>query len=275
MNTVSSLDGTRIAYERQGSGPPLVLVDGAMCRRAFGPSPSLAPLLAPHFTVYYYDRRGRGDSGDTPPFAVEREIEDLAALVDAAGGSAFLYGSSSGAALAMRAVASGVPARKLVLHEPPYPQDGSASPLLATYRARIGELLAAGKRGPAIALFMKVVGMPAPLIWMMRLLPNVWPKLKAVAHTLPYDFAQLGDLPGQPLPRELVALMGAVRAPTLLVLGGKSPDWMRRGVETAASTIPGAKLCVVPGQNHAIAAKAIAPVLIEFYGTSRERSSTV
>lgn len=265
MNTLTSKDGTRIAYDQRGSGPPLVLVDGAMCSRKFGPSPSLAPLLAPHFTVFNYDRRGRGDSGDTQPYSVEREIEDLAALVEAAGGSAFVYGSSSGAALAMRAAASGVHARKLVLHEPPYALDDSASPLLPSYRGRITELLADDRRGDAVALFMKVVGVPGFGVFMMRLMPNVWPKLKAAAHTLPYDFAQLGDTPGKPLSRELLDVMRAVKAPTTMVLGGKSPDWMRNAVETVASAIPGAKLATVPGQNHAIAAKAIAPVLIEFF----------
>ena len=265
METVASKDGTRIAFERVGQGPPLVLVDGAMCRRAFGPMGPLAKLLAPGFTVATYDRRGRGDSGDTPPYAVEREVEDLAAVVDALGGPAFVYGTSSGAALAMRAVATGVRARKLALFEPPYAMDPSASPLLPTYRARIDALLAAGRRGDAIALFMKVVGTPGFVIFMLKLFPNVWPKLKAVAHTLPYDFAQLGDRPGHPLPREILELMGAVRCPTLAIVGGKSPDWMRRAVETTASAIPGAKLHTVPGQNHAIAAKAIAPVLSEFF----------
>ena len=265
MNTVTSKDGTRIAFDQRGSGPPLVLVDGALCSRKFGPMASLAELLAPRFTVFNYDRRGRGDSGDTPPYSVERETEDLAALVETAGGAPFLYGSSSGAALVMRAAAGGVRARKLVLHEPPYALDDSASPLLGSYRARIGELLAADRRGDAVALFMKVVGVPAFGVFMMRLMPNIWPKMKAVARTLPYDFAQLGDTPGKPLSRELRDVMAAVSAPTLLVLGGKSPDWMRRAVETVASAIPGAKQRTVPGQNHAIAAKAIAPVLVEFF----------
>ena len=265
METVPSKDGTRIACERLGTGPPLVLVDGALCRRGFGPMAELAKRLAPHFTVVHYDRRGRGDSGDTPPYAVERELEDLAAIVDGLGGSAFLYGTSSGAALAMRAVAGGVRARKLALFEPPWAMDASASPLLPTYRARIAALLAEGRRGAAVALFMKVVGVPAFGVFTMRLLPNVWPKLKSAAHTLPYDFAQLGDVPGQPLPRALVAKLNAVQAPTLVAVGGKSPDWMRRAVETAANAIPGAKLAEIPGQNHAIAAKAIAPVLLEFF----------
>src|SRR5262249_48216530 len=149
------------------------------------PMAPLAKLLAPSFTVVHYDRRGRGDSGDTPPYAVEREIEDLAAVVDVVGGSAFLYGASSGAALAMRAAANGVRARKLVMFEPPYAMDPSASPLLPSYRAQIDQLLAAGRPGDAVALFMRVVGTPAFVIYMMKLFPNVWPKLKAVAHTLP------------------------------------------------------------------------------------------
>ena len=264
MKTLTSKDGTTIAYETLGSGPPLVLVDGAMCRREFGPSPALAPLLAPHFTVYYYDRRGRGASADMRPYAVEREIEDLAAVVDAAGGSAFLYGSSSGAMLAVRAAVAGVRVPRMVLHEPPLAQE-DVPKLPDRYRARIDELLAAGDRGGAVALFMKVVGVPAFGIFMMRLLPNVWPKLKASAHTLPYDFAVLGDRPGEALPRELRALLASVRVPTLMVLGGKSPAWMRTAVESVANAIPGAKLQVVAGQNHAIAARAIAPVLKEFF----------
>jgi len=265
METVTSKDGTRIACEGLGSGPPLVLVDGALCCRGFGPMAPLAKRLATRFTVVHYDRRGRGDSGDTPPYAVEREIEDLAAIVDGLGGSAFVYGTSSGAALAMRAVSRGVRARKLALFEPPWAMDASASPLLPTYRARIDALLAEGRRGDAVALFMRVVGVPGFGVFMMKLMPNVWPKLKGVAHTLPYDFAQLGDVPGQPLPRALVEELNAVKAPTLALLGGKSPDWMRRAVETAASAIPGAKLVTIPGQNHAISAKAIAPVLAGFF----------
>jgi pimeloyl-ACP methyl ester carboxylesterase len=266
MNTVISADGTRIAYERQGNGPPLVLVDGALCRRAFGPMAKLAELLAPHFTVVHYDRRGRDASGDTRPYSVGREVEDLAALIDALGGSAHVYGASSGAALAMRAAAAGAGVRKLVMFEPPYPMEDSGldRELLADYRSRIDDLLAAGRRGAAVALFMKVVGVPSFGIFVMRLLPNVWPRLKAVAHTLPYDFAQLGDRPGRPLPRELVSVLGSVRVPTLLAVGGKSPAWMQRGVETVANAIPGAKLCELPGQTHNAAAEAVAPVIQEF-----------
>lgn len=263
MKTLTSKDGTRIAYEQLGSGPALVLVDGAMCGRAFGPCAELAALLAPHFTVYHYDRRGRGDSGDTPPYAVQHEIEDLAALVDAAGGSACLYGTSSGAMLSLRAAAAGVPVRRMVLFEPPFAGEDTP-PLPERYRARIDELLAAGDRGGAVALFMRVVGVPAFGVWMMRAMPWVFSKMKAVAHTLPYDFAVLGDDPGHALPAGHFELMRSVRTPTLMVLGGKSPQWMRTAVETVASAIPGAKLHVVPGQDHRIAAKAVAPLIREF-----------
>jgi hypothetical protein len=216
--------------------------------------------------VVHYDRRGRDASGDTRPYAVGREVEDLAAVIDTLGGSAYVYGASSGAALAMRAAAAGAGVRKLVMFEPPYPLEdcGLDSELLAEYRGRIDGLLALGRRGPAVALFMKVVGMPAFGIFAMRLLPNVWPKLKAVAHTLPYDFAQLGDRPGHALPRELVSVMASVRVPTLLGVGGGSPAWMHRGVETVASAIPGAKLRELPGQTHNAAATAVAPMIEEF-----------
>jgi pimeloyl-ACP methyl ester carboxylesterase len=143
MKTTTSKDGTRLAYEQLGSGPALVLVDGAMCGRAFGPMAELAARLAPRFTVYHYDRRGRGDSGDTPPYAVEREVEDLAAIVDAAGGSAYLYGTSSGAVLALRAAAAGVRVPKMVLFEPPFAGEDTP-PLPERSRARVDELLAAG-----------------------------------------------------------------------------------------------------------------------------------
>jgi len=237
-----------------------------LCRRAFGPMAKLAELLAPHFTVVWYDRRGRDASGDTRPYAVGREVEDLAAVIDTLGGSAYVYGASSGAALALRAAAAGAGVRKLVMFEPPYPMHDSGidEDLLASYRGRIDGLLAAGRRGAAVALFMKVVGVPAFGIFIMRLLPNVWPKLKAVAHTLPYDFAQLGDRPGHALPRELLSVMAAVRVPSLLGVGGKSPEWMHRSVETVANAIPGAKLVELPGQTHNAAATAVAPMIREF-----------
>ena len=131
MTHVISKDGTRIAYERMGSGPAVVLIDGALCSRAFGPMPKIAALLKDHFTVYLYDRRGRGESGDTQPYSKAREVEDIGALVQAAGGAAFAVGLSSGAALALEAAASGLPLRKLAVYEPPFVTT-DAAPLGAT-----------------------------------------------------------------------------------------------------------------------------------------------
>lgn len=175
---VRSKDGTLIACERSGSGPALILVDGALCSRSFGPSPALAPLLTPHFTVYSYDRRGRGQSGDTPPYSPAREIEDIAALVAAAGGSAFLLGLSSGGALALQAAAAGLPLRMVAAYEPPYvddrgQRDGSA------HHGRLTRLVAEGNRGGAVKYFMRdMVGAPAPMVAMMRLMP--WVDRKSV-----------------------------------------------------------------------------------------------
>ena len=146
MNEVRSKDGTTIAYERSGKGPALILVDGALCSRAFGPSPKLAPLLARHFTVFAYDRRGRGQSGDTPPYSPSREVEDIAALLAAAGGSASLLGLSSGGALALEAAASGLPVTRVVAYEPPYLDDSGQRGGTA-YEGRLTRLVAEGNRG--------------------------------------------------------------------------------------------------------------------------------
>ena len=189
MNKVFSKDGTAIAFDRSGQERPIILVDGAPCSRAFGPMPQLAPLLAPRFTVYHYDRRGRNDSGDTAPYAVEREIEDLEALIDEAGGSAFVYGTSSGAALALAAAARGLKIEKLALYEPPFMVDESGRRPPADHQTQLRQLIASGRRGDALRFFMtRVVGMPALFVWPMRLMP-MWSKLEAVAHTLPYDAA--------------------------------------------------------------------------------------
>jgi pimeloyl-ACP methyl ester carboxylesterase len=267
MDKVISRDGTPIAYDRVGSGEPIILVDGAFCSRSFGPMSKLAPLLASDFTVIYCDRRGRGDSGDSPSYAVEREIEDLAALVEVAGGSASLYGVSSGAVLAVRAAAAGLNVRKLALYEPPLVMADSPPPVQPDLKAEIIRLVAEGKRGAAVSAFMKMVGMPPIFMPMMRLMPGVWSGLTRVAHTLPYDFAVLGDTgAGRPLPAELAAAMAAVHAPTLVMAGGKSPKWMHHAVDVVTRGIPGAERRTVPGQTHDVKAKAIAPELLEFFG---------
>lgn len=266
MKKVRSKDGTEIAIDVVGSGPPVVLVDGAMCRRAFGPMPDLAKQLAPKHTVFYYDRRGRGDSGDAQPYALDREIEDLEAVCRAAGEAPCVFGSSSGAALAARAVGKGVPAARLALWEPPFILDGTHTPDPPDFQDRIRASISAGKPNDAVKQFMRAVGVPGIGIFFMRLMPNVWPKLREIAHTLPNDFEALGDTQrGGPLPAEWRDLLGAIRVPARVLVGGKSPPWMHHANEVVAKAIPGATRGVLPGQMHNVAAKAIAPVLLEFF----------
>jgi len=182
-------DGTRIAYEVTGSGPALVLVDGAMCQRAFGPSRGLAEQLAGDFSVYAYDRRGRGESGaGSSPYDPEREVEDLVAVIEAAGGRAHVFGSSSGGALALQAARRGAPVDHLVVYEAPYIVDGSRPANDPRLPEQVQELVDAGRKGAAVSRFMRVVGVPAPVIALMHLMP-AWRKLSAIAHTLPYDLS--------------------------------------------------------------------------------------
>lgn len=262
MNKVISADGTPIAYDTTGSGPAIILVDGAFGSRKFGPNEPLAPLLAPYFTVYTYDRRGRGDSGDTQPYAPEREVEDIAALIEAAGGSALLYGISSGAALAIRAAVAGLPVTKLAIFEAPFVIDDTRKPIPADYPEQLAALKAADDRSGLVKLFMtKAVGVPAFGVFMMKLMPS-WKGLKAVAHTVPYEAAVLGDTgAGQPLnPADF-----AVPVTTLVIGGTKSPQWMRNSVKAVAEVLPRASLHMLEGENHIVKPAALAPVLIDFF----------
>ncbi|HET6703464.1 alpha/beta hydrolase [Amycolatopsis sp.] len=261
MTTTISADGTKIAYTRAGSGPALVLVDGAMCYRGSSPNDALAKELAAHFTVYTYDRRGKGGSGDTGPYAVEREVEDLAAIVKEAGGEVFLFGISSGVALALEA-APGLPVRKLALYEPPFIVDGTRPRVPDGYVARLDQALKEGKRGKAVKMFMtEGVGLSGAMVAMMRIMP-FWPKLKRVAHTLPYDTAMVIDhQAGKPLP----AAWPEVKVPALVIDGGRSPGWMRNGVASLAKVLPSAEYRTLPGQTHIVKAAALAPVLKEFF----------
>ncbi|HEY4392658.1 MAG TPA: alpha/beta hydrolase [Polyangia bacterium] len=258
MSQVTSKDGTAIAYERVGEGPPLILVDGALCSRAFGPMPKLAPLLARSFTVYLYDRRGRGESGDRPPFAKDRELDDLAALIGAAGGAAALVGLSSGAALALEAAAARLPVTAVVAYEPPYVEPAGSRRGRA-HQARLQELVAGGDRGGAVRYFMRdMVGVPAPVVWMMRLLPGLWRKLAAVGHTLPYDAAVMGDFT---VPAER---LGKVAVPTLVMHGAKTDARLKRASAEVAGAVPAARSRTLAGQNHNVSAAAVAPAVIEF-----------
>lgn len=260
MNKVHSNDGTEIAYDQMGSGPALVLVcGGSVDRQSNAP---LAGRLAQHFTVFNYDRRGRGDSGDTPPYALEREIEDIAAVIDAAGGSAFLYGISSGAALALEATRRlPTKVKKLALYEPPYIIEGSRPRPPANTAAIYTELVGAGRRGDAAEYFMtKVVGLPAEFAAQARQSPW-WPAQEALAHTLAYDATIMADYS---LPTETAA---AIQTPTLVIAGGASWEWMQNTAQVLGSLLPQGKYYRLDGQEHNVAPEALAPVLEEFFNS--------
>ncbi len=259
MEKVISKDGTSIAYDKHGTGSPLILVDGALCGRKFGPMPKLAALLAQHFTVINYDRRGRGDSTDTKPYSPQREIDDLDALIQAARGPVYVCGFSSGAVLALEAAAKGLNIKKLALFETPYNVDGKGHIAPKDFLEHLTALIREDKRGEAVKYFIHdMVGLPAIAVIIMKLMP-VWKKLKAVAHTLPYDAALLN---GQVLPAQRAV---TIKVPTLVLAGSKSPENMQNTMKAVAEAIPGSQLKILPGQTHNVAAKAIAPELISFF----------
>lgn len=259
--TVFSKDGTAIAFERIGHGEPVILVDAALCYRGMGQARQLAELLAPHFTVITYDRRGRGESRDTAPYDVKREIEDIAALLSEAGGSAHLWGMSSGAVLALEATSSLGGIKKLALYEAPFIVDDSRSTTEGQW-ARISDAVGAERRGAAVKIFLQMVGVPKLFIALMRLMP-AWSKLEAIAHTLPYDGAIVQDYQrGRPLPARRWA---SVRIPTLVMDGGRSPAWMRHGNRALALVLPSAQYRTLDRQTHMLKPKAHAPTLIEFF----------
>lgn len=264
MSKVISNDGTPIAYDRTGAGPALILVDGATAYRGINPAGAeLAALLAPDFTVYTYDRRGRGESGDRPPYAVAREVEDLGALVTEAGGTAYVCGGSSGGVLALHAAAAGVPIMKLALYEPPFIVDGTRPPLPADYVARLNELVAAGRRGDAYELFMTAaVGLPGEMVSAMRDQP-FWTVMEQVAHTIAYDGEIMGDtMSGSPEP---LRQFGSVRVPVLVLDGGASGPFMHSGADALAAVLPAAQRRTLPDQDHAAAPTVLGPVLREFF----------
>jgi pimeloyl-ACP methyl ester carboxylesterase len=261
-DTVRSRDGTTIAFDRSGDGPRLILVSGAMGHRFH--AVELASQLATTFTVFAYDRRGRGDSGDTQPYGVEREIEDLDAVIGAAGGSAFVYGHSSGAVLALRAAAAGLNVPKLALHEPPFIVDDSRLPVRDDLVEHLDELIAASKPGDAVAFFMTdSVGMPAEALVGMRQNPS-WARMEAVAHTLPYDTRIMaGTCRGDPAPLQQWA---SVATPTLIIDGGATFPFMHASADALAAVLPNAERATLEGQDHGPAPEVLAPVLVQFFG---------
>ncbi|MFD0695449.1 alpha/beta fold hydrolase [Paenibacillus sp. GCM10027628] len=266
MYTVTSKDGTKIAYDKSGQGPALILVGGAFSYRKFPGLVKLASMLSERFTVYNYDRRGRGDSGDKQPYAIEREIEDLQALIDEVGGSAYVWGLSSGAVLALQAAARGANIAKLALHEPPFIVDMADRQPPKDFISQVTELIADNRRAEAIKYFMtEGMGVPAFVIGIMRLLPGVWSNLMAVAHTLPYDAALLdGYTAGKPLPTEA---WSTVQMPTLVLEGTESPVSMRRAAQALAKALPRSQLKSKKGLGHTkkLDAKIISSELVTFF----------
>jgi pimeloyl-ACP methyl ester carboxylesterase len=261
MKTVTSKDGTTIAYDQSGTGPVVILVDGALQYRAFDQGMAqLADLLAQHFTVLHYDRRGRGDSTDTQPYALEREIEDIEALINEAGGSACIYGISSGAALALEAaIQLGGKVKKLAMYEAPYNDDATARQAWKEYRRQLREVVAAGRGGDAVGLFVMLVGATADQVEGMRQHP-MWPMWEAVGLTLAYDAAALGEDGSVPARRA-----ASVVVPTLVMDGSESFPFMHNTAVALADAIPNAQHRTLEGQTHEVAAEALAPVLVEFF----------
>jgi pimeloyl-ACP methyl ester carboxylesterase len=261
MQLVTSQDGTRIAYDKFGKGPAVILVNGALSTRSS--NSELAQLLAPRFTVYSYDRRGRGDSTDTKPYSVKREIEDIAALIKVAGGSAYVYGKSSGACLALEAASSlGDKVKKLAIYEAPYSETEGAAKEWREFRSKLDGLLAADRRADAVTLFMKFVGAPDEAIEKMKA-SAVWPGMVAMAPTLAYDNAVVGEDRSVP-----VDIAAKVKATTLVMDGSASlgpMPFMRTTADKLAKVIPDAQRLTIEGQAHDVSSKALAPILLKFF----------
>jgi len=266
MYMAASKDGTNIAYDKIGQGPALILVGGAFSYRKFPAMVKLASLLSDRFTVFNYDRRGRGESGDRQPYSIEREIEDLQALIDEAGGSAYVWGLSSGAMLALRAAANGAGIAKLALHEPPFIVDPSDRRPPQDLLKQVSRLIADNRRAEAIRYFMtEGMGAPSFVVSMMRLMPGVWSKLMAVAHTLPYDAALLeGYMAGKPL---TASMWSAVQMPTMVLEGTESPASLRRASQALAEVLPRSQLRSKKGLGHTkkLDAKIISAELAAFF----------
>ena len=258
MRTVRSADGTPIAFDRAGDGPALIVVAGALQDRSA--TVALAARLAPRFTVYRYDRRGRGDSGDTGPYSVDREIADLSALIADAGGSAFVFGHSSGAALALEAAARDVAIARLAVYEPPYVVDPGLSRRRVALAGELDRLLAAGRPGDAVQRFLiEAVELRPDVVAMIRA-SRRWPPMAALAPTLRYDLAILD---GGLIPAGRLARVGV---PTLFLDGAASPGWARAAVRAAASIVPGARHRSLAGQDHNVADRVLAPLLAGYFG---------
>jgi pimeloyl-ACP methyl ester carboxylesterase len=269
MDTFSSRDGTTIGYEVQGEGPALILVDGALSVHSSGSAADLVKLLAPHFTVCGFDRRGRGGSGDTLPYAVDREIEDIEALIDRIGGPAFLYGHSSGGPLAMRAaIRLGGKVSKIAMYEAPYNNDPGAQESWSQYLRQLKQALAEGRGADAVALFLRFAGTPAEQVDAIRS-AQFWPAMAAVAPTLAYDHAAILGEPWS-VPADLAA---RVQVPALVLAGDAGLPFMPDAARVLSQAIPRGQLRMLAGQTHAVDPRVLAPVLVEFFTSKDEPPS--
>ncbi|MBF6172334.1 alpha/beta fold hydrolase [Nocardia blacklockiae] len=254
METTLSADGTRLAYDVRGDGPVLVYVTGAICFRQFRPVLADVKAFAAEFTVYTYDRRGRGDSGDTLPYSVDREIEDIEAIIDAAGGTAHIYGHSSGAVLALEA-ALRIPDKidRVVIYDASYVHAEQERDSYSALSRKIGHLLERGENGRAIKQFLRGIGMPRPFVELLPLMPG-WKTMKALAPTLMYDIAMTENLP--PLDR-----LRGIKLPVQVTVGQRSPSSLLAVARAVAEAIPGAEYQVLDGQDHMVSPKALLPIL--------------
>ncbi len=262
LSTATSRDGTKIAFERLGSGPVIILVSPALGDRSG--NANLAKVLSRNLTVINYDRRGRGASADTQPYAVAREVEDIEALLDAAGSPGYLFGSSSGAALALEAAAGLTSKVKAIfMYEPPFIVDDSRPPLPEDYLSQLHDLISAGRPGDAVQYFMsRAVGVPDAMLAQMRNDP-MWPSLEAAAHTLPYDGEVMGDtMSGKPLPEYR---WDAVRVPALVMVGGASPAWLQHAAQAVAAVLPRCKIRILEGRDHSAVITAPVDIATTMY----------
>jgi pimeloyl-ACP methyl ester carboxylesterase len=262
LETATSADGTPIAVERTGSGQPVILIGGAFNDRST--VAGLANVLAGDLTVVTYDRRGRGNSGDTASYAVEREIEDLAAVIGYAGGSAGVFGHSSGAILALEAASRGLAVRKVAVYEPTYVVNDTRPRPGDDLAERLAARVAQGDRDGAAELFLaEAVGLPAEVIGGMRA-SQMWGWFTGLAHTLPYDVALCG--PGMVLPASRLA---AIKVPVLAIAGGASPAWLPAATGAVAEAIPGARYMTLDGQDHGVLSQpdSLRSVLAGYFGT--------
>ncbi|TMD91002.1 MAG: alpha/beta hydrolase [Chloroflexi bacterium] len=251
MNKLRSADGTQIAFDRSGAGPALVLVVGAFSDRSS--TKKLALGLGSNFTIYEYDRRGRGDSDEVGPYSIEREAEDLAAVIEAAGGSAYAFGHSSGGALVLEAAATGVPIRGLTVYEPPYTKGPSQA-----VASRLAEMAEAGRNSEAVEAFLALMGTPGGVVEQMKAGPY-WGHMESFAHTLAYEVTLCN---GGSVPAERLA---KISAPTLALAGGSSPAWAGEAAKAIAAAVPNGHARVLDGQGHGVADDVLIPVLKEFF----------